>query len=178
VTIVHEVSRGRSVGGGKSVLYKGRKTKFGKDSRKIRVRDPVVGFFLVEEYNSTVDRVLGGVTQDFTNSHGDISGIAILNEASLMRRDQVRKDGSKATSKHPGEDLNIAVGEGDRTPVGNVREVSARLGNKGHEGTRPRWRRGTSGQDRIEQRKKNRGEGFSKRLIPFIRNSVRTRGPA
>ena len=35
------------------------KTEFGKDSRKIRVGDPVVGFLLIKENQHTVHR--GGV---------------------------------------------------------------------------------------------------------------------
>ena len=59
MTIVHEKGRGGGVGNGKSVLKERGKTKFGKDSRKIRVRDPVVGFLLIKKNQRTVHRGVG-----------------------------------------------------------------------------------------------------------------------
>ena len=56
MTIVHEKGRGGGVGNGESMLKEGGKTKFGKDSRKVRVRDPVVGFLLIKENQRTVHR--------------------------------------------------------------------------------------------------------------------------
>jgi hypothetical protein len=47
--IVQKESGGRGVGSGEGMLNKGRETKLGKDSREVRVRDPVVGLFLIEE---------------------------------------------------------------------------------------------------------------------------------
>src|SRR6185369_2114931 len=45
-----------SVSNSESVLKERGKTKFGKDSRKIRVGDPVIGFLLIKENQRTVHR--------------------------------------------------------------------------------------------------------------------------
>ena len=59
MTIVHEKSGGVGVSDGEGVLDKGRETKLGKDSGKIRVGDPVVSFFLIKEDDVTMSgRVL------------------------------------------------------------------------------------------------------------------------
>ena len=179
MTIVHEESGGVGVGDSKGVLGKGRETELSEDSRKVRVGDPVVGFFLIKEDERTIHRgissLVSSVTKDVTNSHGDIRGVAILNEASLMWRDQMRKDGCKARGKQPRENLNIAVGKRDRPPVGDGRKVTARLGNKRDESARPGRRSGASRQNRIEKGKEDGDKGICKRLIPFIRNAIRAR---
>ena len=59
MTIVHEESRGGGVSNSESVLKERGKTEFGKDSRKIRVGDPVVGFLLIKENQRTVHRGVG-----------------------------------------------------------------------------------------------------------------------
>ena len=89
MTIVHKESGGWGVGGRKSVLNKGREAKFCEHRRKVGMRNPVVGFFLVEEDQSTVYRVIGGsgVAQDLANGHSDISSLSMLYKASLVRRD-------------------------------------------------------------------------------------------
>jgi len=182
MTIVHEESGSVGVSDSEGVLDKGRETKLSKDSRKIRVGDPVVSFFLIKEDERTIHRAIGSdslvssVTKNVTHSHGNISGIAIFSEASLMGRNQSRKNRGETGRKQPREDLNIAVGKRDRPPIGNGRKVTARLGNKGNKGARPRRRSRASRQDRIEEGKKDRDEGVCKRLIPFIRNTIRTRG--
>src|SRR6185295_724025 len=90
-----------------SVLNKGRKTKLGKNSGKVRVGDSVVSFYLIKEDERTIHRAIGSdslvssITKDVTNSHGNISGIAILNKASLMGRDQGRKNRCETGSKQP-----------------------------------------------------------------------------
>jgi hypothetical protein len=188
MTIVHEKGRSGGVGDGESVLKKRGKTKFGKDSRKIRVRDPVVGFLLIKKNQRTVHRGGGRirvrssslvceVTKEITNSHGNISGITVFDKASLMRRDQRRKHGSEAGGKHPRKDLDIAIGERDRAPISDGRKVTARLGNEGDESTRPGRRSRPSRQDRVEQGKEDGEKGICKRLIPFIRNAIRAGGP-
>jgi hypothetical protein len=120
MAIVQEKSGSVGIGCGKGMLEKGRKTVFSKNGRKVRVADPVVSLFLIKEDKSAVDRVFGGMTQDVANGHSDISCVAMLDKTSLMRRDKGRHDRSKARGKHPGKDLDITVGEGDRTPVSDV----------------------------------------------------------
>jgi hypothetical protein len=188
MTIVHEESRSGGVRDSKGMLKKRGKTKFGKDSRKIWVRDPVIGFLLIKENQRTVHSGRGGIrvmsgslvrkmTKEITNSHGNISGITVLNEASLMGRDQMRKHGSETRSKQPRKNLDITVGERDRTPVSDGRVVTARLRDEGNEGARPGRRSRSSRQDRVEQRKKNGDKGICKRLIPFVRDAIRAGSP-
>jgi hypothetical protein len=188
MTIVHEESRGRGVGDSEGILKEGRETEFGKNSREVRVGDPVVGFLLIKENQRTIHRGRGGirvvsgslvrkVTKEITNSHGNISGVTVFDEASLMSGDQIRKDGCKTRGKQPRKDLDIAISERDRTPVSDGRVVTARLWDKRDESAGPGRRSRSSGQDRIEKGKKDRDKGFCKRLIPFIRNAIRAGSP-
>jgi hypothetical protein len=188
MTIVHEESRGGGVSNSECVLKERGKTKFGKDSRKIRVGDPVVGFLLIKENQRTVHRgggrirvrsgsLVSEVTKEITNSHGNISGVTVFDKASLMGRDQIGKHGSKARGKHPRKDLNIAIGERDRAPVSDGRKVTARLGNEGDESAGPGRRSRPSRQDRIEQGEEDGEKGICKRLIPFIRDAIRAGSP-
>jgi hypothetical protein len=119
-TIIQEESRSRGIGGSEGMLYKGRETKFGENGRKIRVRNPVVGLFLIEEQQTAIHRVFGGVTQDVAKSHGDVGSVAITDKTSLMGRDQRRKYSGQARRKHSRENLDVTIGEGDRTPVGKA----------------------------------------------------------
>jgi len=189
MTIVQKESGGVCVGGGKGMLNKDREAKFVENGTKVRVRNPVVGFFLVEENQSTFHRgrartsttawrssSFGSVAQNVAESHCHISSIAITNKASLMRRDQVGKDIRKSRGEHAGEDLDVTVGEGDRSPISDVSVDSTRLWDQRHKGLRPRQRRRTTRQDSVEKGKKDRDKGFGERLIPFIRNAIRARG--
>jgi hypothetical protein len=129
VIIVHEKGGGIGVSDRKGVLDKGGKAELGEDCGKVRVGDPVVCFLLVEEDQRTVHRVIrmilfSGVPQDLANSHSDISCLAITNKASLVRRDKLRKNSRKASGKDTREDLDITIGKRDRTPIGNVREIT------------------------------------------------------
>jgi hypothetical protein len=183
VIVVHEKGGSVGVSNRKGVLEKGGEAELGKNRGEIRVRDPVVGFFLVKEDQRTVHReivkiLFGGVTQDVTNSHCDISGLTTTDKASLMGRNELRKNSRKAGSKYPRKDLDIAVGKRDRTPIGNVREITAGFRDQRDKCARPGRRRRASRQDGVEQREKNREKRFGKRLVPFIRDPIRARGLA
>src|SRR5262245_10516578 len=104
MTIVQEESGSVGVGSSKSMLNKGREAKLGENSREVGVRDSVVGFFLIKEDQRTIHRtavgriqvrgsLISGMAKDIMNSHGNISGISIVNEAGLMRRNQIRENG-------------------------------------------------------------------------------------
>jgi len=186
VPIVQKEGGSVGIGSGKGMLNKDRETKLVKNCAKVRVGNPVVGFFLVKKNQSTIHRGVGkttsrsssfcSVAQNVAKSHCHISGVATTNKARLMGRDQIREDDRKSGGEHAGKDLNITIGEGDRPPISEVRVASTRLWKQTHESLRPRrWRR-TTRQDSIEKGEKDRDKGFSERLIPFIRNAIRARG--
>jgi len=67
VIIVHENSGGVGVCDRKGVLKEGRKAELGENRGKVRMGNPVVGFFLVEKDQHTVHRAVlkilfGGIT--------------------------------------------------------------------------------------------------------------------
>jgi hypothetical protein len=132
VIIVHEKGGGVGVGDRKGMLDKGGKAELGENCSEVRVGDPVVCFLLVEEDQRTVHRVIrmilfSGVPQDLSKSHSDISCLATTDEASLVRRDELRKDSREAGGEDTRKDLNITIGKRDRTPIGNVREITIRF---------------------------------------------------
>ena len=117
-SIVHEEGNSVRIGNRKG-MKKGRGEAEGGQSRsKIGMRDPVVSFFLVQEDESAVERVLSHIAQNVAEEHGNVSSIAIPNKASLMRRDQSRKYSGQTGSKQSGIDFDIAIGQRDWAPVG------------------------------------------------------------
>jgi hypothetical protein len=73
----------------------GWQSKCSKNSREILVADTVVGFFLIQKQDSTVECVASSIVQNLAQAHGDIRSLASANKTGLIRVNDIRHEGSK-----------------------------------------------------------------------------------
>jgi len=178
LSIIQNASRGISESSCVSVLKKGRKTKGGENSKKIWMRDAVVGFRLVEKDQPPVNGVLSCITQNIAQGHGNVSGLSSLDETSLVMSNQIWKNVSQTRGEEAREDLAVAIGQRDRVPVRQAREVTVRFGDERDDCSGPGRRRRCTSENGVEKGKKNRYELFCEGLIPLIRKAIRAGGSA
>ena len=91
VTVVHDVGCSRSKGMFKDLPEGGRHAKSRKNGREIFMADAIVGFFLIEKEENTVDVMVGCVVENLSETHSNIRSVAATSEASLIRMDESRK---------------------------------------------------------------------------------------
>ena len=115
--------------------------------------DPIVGFLLVQEKNSPIDVVLGGVIQNLAETHGDVSCITAPREAGLIRVNKIKEKESKSIGQNPGENLSIAIGQSDWAPVAYFPVIASWFGQKTDERARPRVWRGCSIENGVKKGK-------------------------